>query len=146
MERAHKPLSTAYIFGTICPQRCVGAGVVMPHCYTHAMQTHLEVIARQVKPGAHAVLLMWDTTDKLKVPLTITIQPLPPRAPELNPVENLWQFMRDNWLSKRFFKTYEGIVAHCRDAWKHPTGKPEKDYLNRHAKMGTCVLVNDGWY
>ena len=42
---------------------------------------------------------------------------LPPRAPELNPVENIWQFMRDNWLSNRIFKTYDdkGLRQEMRD-------------------------------
>jgi transposase len=39
--------------------------------------------------------------------------PLPPRAPELNPQENIWQFMRANWLSNRVFKSYDDIVDHC---------------------------------
>jgi transposase len=43
--------------------------------------------------------------------------PLPPRCPELNPVENVWQFMRDNWLSNRIFKSHDYIVDHCCFAW-----------------------------
>ncbi len=54
---------------------------------------------------------------KLAVPINITLLPLPPRSPELNPVENVWQFMRDNWLSNRVFKSYDDIVALCCDAW-----------------------------
>ena len=54
----------------------------------------------QVTPGANAVLILdqagWHTTDKLAIPSNITLLPLPPRSPELNPVENIWQFMRDN--------------------------------------------------
>jgi hypothetical protein len=55
----------------------------------------------------------WHVTPKLKTPANITILPLPARAPELNPVENVWQFMRDNWLSNRVFKNYDDIVDHC---------------------------------
>ncbi len=44
------------------------------------------------------------------VPKNFTILPLPPRSPDLNPVENIWQFMRDNWLSNRVFKGYDDIV------------------------------------
>src|SRR5262249_10348139 len=40
-------------------------------------------------------------------PTNITIILLPPKCPELNPVENVWQFMRDNWLSNRIFKSYD---------------------------------------
>ena len=53
----------------------------------------------------------WHTTGRLEIPS------MPPRAPELNPVENIWQFMRDNWLSNRIFKTYDDIVALCCEAW-----------------------------
>ena len=64
------------------------------------MQLHLEEISSRVGARAHALLLLdqagWHTTDKLKIPANVTLLPLPPRSPELNPTENIWQFMRDN--------------------------------------------------
>ncbi len=51
------------------------------------------------------------------MPACITILPLPPKCPELNPVEKIWQFMRDNWLSNRVFDTYDAILDHCCEAW-----------------------------
>lgn len=81
------------------------------------MQWHLDEISSQVAPGAHAVLILdqagWHTTNKLAIPTNITLLPLPPRAPELNPVENIWQFMRGNWLNNRVFKSYDDIVTLC---------------------------------
>jgi hypothetical protein len=69
----------------------------MPKCNTFAMNLHLKEIAKTVAPGAHAVLLLdqagWHTTDKLDVPANITLLPLPPKCPELNPAENVWQFI-----------------------------------------------------
>ena len=59
----------------------------------------------------------WHTSSTLKVPGNITLMPLPSRAPELNPVENVWQFMRDNWLSNCVFKSYDDILDHCCQAW-----------------------------
>src|SRR3712207_4698251 len=63
------------------------------------MTLHLAEIAQAVAPGAHAVLLLdqagWHVLRKLKVPPNITLVPLPAKAPELNPVENVWQFMRE---------------------------------------------------
>ena len=111
----------AYIFGAICPKKGKGAGLVLPYCDTGAMNQHLQEIAQTVDPRAHAVLILdqagWHSTPKLKVPDNITLLFLPPRSPELNPVENIWQFMRDNWLSNRIFTDYEDILAHCCDAW-----------------------------
>ncbi|WP_246299933.1 transposase [Sinorhizobium psoraleae] len=67
----------------------------MPWCDTHAMNQHLVEIARNVADGAHAILIMdqagWHMSNNLMVPENITILPLPPKSPELNPVENIWQ-------------------------------------------------------
>jgi transposase len=118
----------AYIFGAICPAEGKGAGLVMPWCDTQAMQAHLLEISAAVAPGAHAVLLLdragWHLSGKLAVPENITLLPLPPRSPELNPVENVWQFLRDNWLSNRVFRSYDDIVAHCCDAWNELMDQP----------------------
>jgi hypothetical protein len=46
----------------------------------------------------------------LLVPSNISLVPLPPRAPELNGQENIWQFMRQNWLSNRIFKSFDDIA------------------------------------
>ena len=62
----------------------------------------------------------------MKVPDNITLMFLPPRSPELNPVENVWQFMRDNWLSNRIFKDYDDIVEHCCASWNKLVNQPWK--------------------
>ncbi len=100
----------------------------MPWCDTQAMAAHLKEIAAHVAPDAHAVLILdqagWHMSAKLDIPANITLLPLPPRAPELNPVENVWQFMRDNWLSNRVFTSYDDIVAHCTNAWNKLVDQP----------------------
>ena len=80
------------------------------------MSLHMAEISAAVAPGAHAVLLMdqagWHVSQHLVVPPNVTIMPLPPKCPELNPVENIWQFMRDNWPSNRVFTSYDAILDH----------------------------------
>ena len=102
----------------------------MPWCDTDAMAAHLIEISAAVDPGAHAVLIVdqagWHLTPKLAIPDNITVLALPPRSPELNPVENVWQFMRDNWLSNRIFKSYEDIVALCCQARSNLIDQPWK--------------------
>ena len=119
---------SAYLFGAICPEQGKGAGLVLPWCNTAAMDLHLAEISRAVALDAHAALFMdqagWHTTAKLTVPDNISIVMLPSRSPELNPVENIWQFMRDNWLSNRVFKSYNDIVDHCCDAWNKLVDQP----------------------
>ena len=92
------------------------------------MALHLAEISQAVARGAHAILLMdqagWHSSAKLDVPDNITIVLFPSRSPELNPVENVWQFLRDNCLSNRVFKGYEDIVAHCCAAWNDLIDQP----------------------
>jgi transposase len=100
----------------------------MPFADTGAMQLHLDEIARTVARAAHAMLLLdragWHTTGRLAVPRNMTLVFLPSRAPELNPVENLWQYLRANWLSNRVFDTYEAIIDAACEAWRKLLAQP----------------------
>lgn len=92
------------------------------------MNLHLVEIASEVAPGKHAVLMLdqagWHLARALVVPANITLLPLPPKSPELNPVENLWQFMRDNWLSNRVFASYDLLLDLCCHAWNTLINQP----------------------
>jgi DDE superfamily endonuclease len=127
-QPADQRYESAYLFGAICPARGTGAALALPFADTEAMQLHLDEIARTVARGAHAVLLLdragWHTTAALAVPKNITMILLPSRAPELNPVENVWQYLRANWLSNRVFDTYEGIIDAACDAWRKLIAQP----------------------
>jgi hypothetical protein len=117
---------STYLFGAVCPQRGAGAALVLPACNTEAMQLHLDEIATNVTPGAHAILILdqagWHGAKDLQVPSNISLLPLPPRAPELNSQENIWQFMRQN----RIFKSFDDIVDHCCYAWNTLIDQPWK--------------------
>jgi transposase len=93
------------------------------------MQLHLNEISRRVARKAHAAVLMdragRHTTGKLKVPKNITIILLPSRSPELNPVENIWQYLRANWLSNRVFDNYEAIIDAGCEVWNKLIDQPE---------------------
>jgi len=106
----------------------VGAALVLPICNTGGMNLHLQEISEIISPGAHAIVIVdqagWHFSKNLQIPDNLTLLPLPPRSPELNPVENIWQFMRDNWLSNRIFKSYNDIVDHCCFAWNQLVDQP----------------------
>src|SRR5215203_1371438 len=84
-----------------------GAGLVLPRCTTEGMTLHLNEIAQVVAPGAHALVLVDQAggheSKRLVVPANITLVPLPFKAPELTPVENIWQYLLKNWISNRIF-------------------------------------------
>jgi len=128
-QPADQRYESAYLFGAICPAKGKGAALALPHVDTEAMQLHLDEISCSVARGAHAVLLLdragWHTTGHLAVPKNITLIFLPSRAPELNPVENVWQYLRANWLANRVFDTYEEIIDAACQAWRNLIAQPE---------------------
>ncbi len=127
--RDHRRTS-AYLFGAVCPERGMGAAVVLPHVNVEAMNIHLAEISGSVTAGAHAVLVLdqagWHTSPKLRVPDNISLLSLPPYAPELNPVEQVWAYLRANFLSHRVWNSYNAIVNACCDAWNKLMSTPER--------------------
>jgi transposase len=120
--------ASAYIFGAVCPREGKGAALVLPFCTSAAMSLQLAEVSAMVAPGRHAVLLLdqagWHLSSRVEVPPNITLLPLPPKCPELNVMENGWQFMRDNWLSNRLFRDHDDIVAHCCHHWNRLIDQP----------------------
>ena len=149
-QPADQRYDNAYLFGAICPARGVGAALALPYADTDMMQLHLDEISRNVAAGAHAVLLLdragWHTTAKLEVQANITPIFLPSRAPELNPVENVWQFLRSNWLSNLVFDTYDEIIDAACDAWRNLKADPEKSHQSACECARMSVIANDAWY
>ena len=119
----------SYIFGAVCPGRGVAAGLVLPVANTEAMNAHLAEIARTVAPDAHAILVLdgagWHGATALTVPSNISLLHLPPYAPELNPVENVWAYLRANKLAITVFDSYDDIVETCCKAWNFLANDPK---------------------
>jgi hypothetical protein len=128
-QQADQRYENAYLFDAICPARGKGAALALPYADTEMMQLHLDEIATHIALGAHAVLIFdragWHTTPELKMPENVTPIWLPSRSPELNPVENVWQYLRQNWLSNRVFETYDDIIDAACQAWNNLTTRPE---------------------
>lgn len=116
-----KQFLSTYIFGAVCPSRDIGCGLILPECNAGMTQIHLDQISRKVKKGNHCLLLMdrasWHTTETLNVPSNMTLMPLPPYSPELNPMEQVWQQLRKIKLSNTSFENYDDIVQSCVYAW-----------------------------
>jgi hypothetical protein len=140
---------SAYLFGAVCPERRLGAAVVMPEANTEAMEAHLAEISRPVSAGAHAARVLdgaaWHTTPKLRVPENISLGPLPPYAPELNPVELIWQFLRGNLLSHRVGDSYEAIGDACCHAWATLMRMPEQ-IASIATRPWAQVNLEAAWY
>ena len=121
--RALKQLGfeSAYVFGSVCPGKGMAEGIVMPKVNTDAMNKHVALLSSRLQDDEHAVLVCdrasWHRSKSLRVPSNITLFLLPPYSPELNPVEQVWQWMRQRFWANRVFNDYEDIVHACCQAW-----------------------------
>jgi transposase len=116
-----KQFLNTYIFGACCPDKDKGCALILPECHTGMMQLHLDEISKNVEKGFHAIVMIdrasWHTTEALVIPENISLLPLPPYSPELNPMEQVWQKIKADHLTNTTFKDYDDIVQRCSDAW-----------------------------
>jgi transposase len=86
------------------------------------MPLHLLESARRLASEGHSVVILdgagYHGAGDLPVPENITLVPLPPYAPELNPIENVWEYLRGNRLAVTVFDSYDDIVEKASDAWR----------------------------
>jgi transposase len=99
----------------------------MPYVDTQAMQVFLDRFAATIGDDEHVAMVLdqagWHGSRALCVPASITLVALPPYSPELNPVERVWLYLKERFLSHRLHADYEAIAdAACR-AWNRLTAE-----------------------
>jgi transposase len=113
----------AYLFGAVCPGTGETEALLAPLVNKEVMIQHLEQISMTTKPGRHAVVIMdgagWHTQDIAKDINNVSIIKLPAYSPELNPIEQVWSWLRQHHLANRCFNGYEDILNACTSAWNH---------------------------
>lgn len=110
-----------YLYGAVNPMTGDSCALVLPWANTDMMQLHLNALSRHVGLERHVVLVLdnagWHTTGRLKVPDNITLLPLPPYSPELNPIERLWHWIKDHAFSNRIYADYDILVEEVSTMW-----------------------------
>lgn len=98
-----------------------GFALVLPYANTEAMQQFLDQFAATLDSDEHAVMVLdqagWHGSGGLVVPPNVTLVPLPPYSPELNPVERVWLYLKERFLSHRLHADYDAIVDAACEAW-----------------------------
>jgi transposase len=102
-----------YVLMAVCAGTGTASALIMPELDTAVVNLFLEQVARDLPAGVHAVLI-WDgagfhTGRDLVVPGNVSLIRLPPYSPELNPVENLWHYLRSHHWSNREYDGYKGL-------------------------------------
>ena len=114
---------------TVNPVSANRGEVHSPTLNVGVINLFLEQFSRELPAGVHAVLV-WDgagyhTSPQVVVPGNISLIELVPYSPELNPVENLWHYLRSHYWSLRVYANIDALEAAAMDAWRRVCLTPE---------------------
>ena len=116
---ADQRFDSLYLFAACRPGTDEAFALALPEATAASMSLFLAHFAQELAPDVHAVLILdragWHLAPGLSVPANITLIPLPPYSPELNPVERVWLYLRERFLSQRVLGSYPALLdAACR--------------------------------
>ena len=119
----------AHLFAAVRPATGQSFALVLPDLSTEAMQVFLDMFAAKLAPDEHAVLVAdqagWHVAHALRIPDNVSLIHLPPYSPELNPVERVWLYLRERWLSHRVLAGgYEAVLDAACAAWNALLAEP----------------------
>ena len=112
---------STHIYGAVCPATGQTEALISPILSLEMMQNHLQLISDATPKGRYAVVIMdrasWHSNKIVGRFNNLSILHLPPYSPELNPIEQVWSWLRQHHLANRCFNGYESIVGSVCDAW-----------------------------
>jgi transposase len=127
-ERGSRPTAVqqteyewCYLWAAVHPESGRNSSMITPTVGTELMNQHLKFISEEAGPDVQVVLVLdnagWHVSKSLVVPENITLMPLPPYAPELNPIERVWAYLRSHYMSNRVYKDYDELFEKTKTAW-----------------------------
>jgi putative transposase len=128
--RRDQRFASAYLFAAVEPGTGAEVALVLPEATTVTMNLFLAEFGRRLPAGVHAALVLdragWHGAKELDVPANVTLVHLPPYSPQLNPVERVWLYLRERFLSLRVFAGHRAIVDACCAAWNRLAAEPDR--------------------
>jgi len=123
-----------YLYAAVEPATGESVALLAPNADSGTFNVFLRMLSKELKAGEHAVLILdgagWHkskalavpgNSKALAVPGNVTCLLLPPYSPELNPVENLWHYLRSHYLSNRAYRDYDHLLDAGSEAWRRLT-------------------------
>jgi transposase len=111
-----------WVLGAVCAETGHAEGLLSPRLNTQVVNLFLKQFSQTLGPDEHAAMI-WDgagfhVSGKLQVPANVTLIQLPPYSPELNPIENLWHYLKSHFWSNRAYADYEALEQAAVQAWR----------------------------
>jgi hypothetical protein len=116
-----QPYKSLSLFAATRPGTDEAFALALPRADAGTMNVFLDPFSRQLAPDVHAVLLLdqagWHDGPALRVPCNVPLLPLPSASPDLNPVERIWLYLQERYLSHRVRDDDEAVVHATCQAW-----------------------------
>jgi transposase len=137
--------SYVWLIGAACPQTGQAEAIIAPYLDTAIINQFLEQFSRAVPPGVQA-LLVWDgagyhRSNQLVVPDNVTLLSLPAYSPELNPIENLWHYLKSHHWSNRAYADYDALFDAAEQAWRAVCLQPNQIQTICAAPYSNCAVI-----
>lgn len=114
-----------YLYAAVEPATGESVPLLAPNVNTDTFNVFLRMLSEELGPLDHAVLIMdqagWHKSKRMNLPDNITALLLPPYSPELNPVENLWHYLRSHHLANRAYRDYDHLLDAGTQAYRSLT-------------------------
>lgn len=133
-----------YLYAAVEPATGHSVALQAPSVNAATFNVFLKMLAAELDPKDHAVLIMdqagWHKARALTIPDNISVLFLPPYSPELNPVERLWDYLRQHHLANRAYDGYTHLLEASAQAWQQLTPQLLRSvcacpYLTRDGKL-----------
>jgi hypothetical protein len=119
-----------YLFAAADPATGDAFALIMPSVSTKIMQRFLDDFSQTLADDEHGVMVLdgagWHAKASLRLPKNLTLVHQPPYSPECNPVERIWLFLRERFLSLQVWPNKEAIIQACCDAWNALVDEPDR--------------------
>jgi transposase len=101
-----------YTIAAVCPADGNIVSLIMPWMDAEIMSVFLAHAGMELK-NSHCLIFMdramWHVAKDVRLPKNITLLFLPPYSPELNPVEHIWDHLRENYFGNRMFESLDKV-------------------------------------
>ena len=119
-----------YAYGAVSLPSGQWDSLILPRVDSICMQVFLDEIA--IRYPAEKILMVldgagWHRSGELKLPDNLKLLPLPPYSPELNPVENIWDELKEKFFTNRVFDSHEALEQQLFTGLRHIEQNNEKN-------------------
>ena len=117
-----------YVYGTVSLPSGQFESLILPRCDTDCMQIFLDEVSS--RHSNEKILMItdragWHKSKSLNVPENIRLYFLPPYSPELNPVEHIWDELKEKGFHNRVFRSLDILEDHLMDELRKLEDSPE---------------------